>query len=138
MSLWTTKLVRHFIYTRFGVGYCRQRLRQLLHGLGFGLRLLRHRHLKANSDEQAAFRAELEGLLAGWPEDCELIFVDEATGRRHPTSTAWWCLVEDVPEVPTGDDHTKVHIHGAVAPRIGGTHYHVSPVLGQEEFAQFL
>jgi hypothetical protein len=107
-------------------------------GLGFRWRRLRHRLLKANPEEQAAFRAELEGLLAGWPEDGEMIFVDEATGRRHPTSTARWCLVEDVPEVPTGDDHTKVHIYGAVAPRIGGTHYHASPVLGLEECAQSL
>jgi transposase len=138
MSLWTTKLVRHFIYTRFGMKYCRERVRQALHELGFRLRRLRHRHLKAKSEEQAAFRAELAELLAEWPEDCELIFVDEATVRRHPTLTAQWCLVEDMPEVPTGDDHTKVHVYGAVAPLTGRTHYHVSPELGQEEFAHFL
>jgi transposase len=136
--LWTTKLVRHFIYTRFGRKYCRERVRQLLHKLGFRLRRLRYRHLRAKSEEQAAFRAELAELLAEWPEDCELICVDEATVRRHPTLTAQWCLVEDVPEVPTGDDHTKVHVYGAVAPLTGRTHYHVSPELGQEEFAQFL
>jgi hypothetical protein len=138
MSLWTTKLVRHFIYTRFGVDHCRERVRQLLHELGFRLRRLRHRHLKAKPEEQVAFRTELEELLAEWPEDCELIFVDEATVRRHPTLTAQWCVVEDVPEVPTGDDHTRVHVYGAVAPLTGRTHYHVSPMLGQEEFAQFL
>jgi transposase len=138
MSLWTTKLVRHFIYTHFGVEHCRERVRQLLHALGFRLRRLRHRHLKAKPEEQVAFRTELEELLAEWPEDCELIFVDEATVRRHPTLTAQWCVVEDVPEVPTGDDHTRVHVYGAVAPLTGRTHYHVSPTLGQEEFAQFL
>ncbi len=126
------------MYTRFGLEYCRERVRQLLHELGFRLRRLRHRHLKAKSEEQAAFRAELAALLAEWPEDGELIFVDEATVRRHPTLTAQWCLVEDVPEVPTGDDHTKVHVYGAVAPLTGRTHYHVSPELGQEEFAHFL
>jgi transposase len=47
-------------------------------------------------------------------------------------------LVDEVPEVPTGDDHTKVHVYGAVAPLSGRTHYHISPELGQEEFAQFL
>jgi hypothetical protein len=47
-------------------------------------------------------------------------------------------LVEDVPEVPTGDDHTKVHVYGAVAPLTGRTHYHSSHELGQGEFAQFL
>jgi DDE superfamily endonuclease/Winged helix-turn helix len=138
MSLWTTKLVRHFIYTRFGIEYCRERVRQVLHELGFRLRRLRHRHLRAKPDEQAAFVSELEVLLEEWPEDWELLFVDEATVRRHPTLTAQWSLVEAVPEVPTGDDHAKVHVYGAVAPRTGRTHYHVSPELGKGEFAQFL
>jgi transposase len=138
MSLWTTKLVRHFIYTHFGVGYCRERVRQLLHELGFRLRRLRHRHLKAHPEEQAAFRAELEESLVKWPADWELLFVDEATVRRHPTLTAQWCLVDEVPEVPTGDDHAKVHVYGAVAPLTGRTHYHVSPELGKGECAKFL
>jgi transposase len=77
MSLWTTKLVRHFIYTHFGIEYCRERVRQLLHELGFRLRRLRHRHLKANPEEQAAFRAELEELLVEWPADWELLFVED-------------------------------------------------------------
>ena len=93
MSLWTTKLVRHFIYTSFGMEHCRERVRQLLHELGFRLRRLRHRHLKANPEEQAACRAALEALLVEWPEDWELLVVDEATVRRHPTLTAQWCLV---------------------------------------------
>ncbi len=118
--------------------YCRERVRQVLHELGFRLRRLRHRHLKAKSEEQAAFRAEIEGLLQDWPEEWELLFVDEATVRRHPTLTAQWCLLEEIPEVPTGDDHTKVHVYGAVAPLTGRTHYHMSSDLGKGEFAQFL
>jgi transposase len=88
MSLWTTKLVRHFIYTHFGVEYCRERVRQLLHALGFRLRRLRHRHLKAKAEEQKAFSAELAALVEEWPDEWELLFVDEATVRRHPTLTA--------------------------------------------------
>jgi hypothetical protein len=102
MNRWTTKLVRHWIYTRFGVEYCRERVRQLLHELGFRLRRLRHCHLKAKAEEQAAFMGELEELLVAWPGDAELLFVDEATVRRHPTLTAQWCLVDDIPDVPTG------------------------------------
>src|ERR671924_76504 len=84
-SLWTTKLVRHFIYTRFGIEYGRERVRQVLHALGFRLRRLRHRHLKANPQEQAAFVRTLHEQLQAWPEGQELLFVDEATVRRHPT-----------------------------------------------------
>jgi transposase len=128
----------HFVYTRFGIEYCRERVRQLLHALGCRLRRRRHRHLKANPEEQAAFRVELEELLVEWPADWELLCVDEATVRRHPTLTAHWCLAEEVPEVPTGDDHTKVHVYGAVAPLTGRTHYHISPMLGKQEFVRFL
>ena len=113
-------------------------MRQLWHALGFRRRRLRHRHLKAKPAEQAAFRAELETLLAEWPEEWALLFVDEATVRRHPTLTAQWCLVDEVPEVPTGDDHTKVHVYGAVAPLTARTHYPISRELSQREFAQFL
>jgi transposase len=113
-------------------------VRQLLHALGFRLRRLRHRHLKAKAEEQAVFGAELQAWLEEWPEEWELICVDEATLRRHPTLTAQWCLVDEVPEVPTGDDHTKVQVYGAVAPLTGRTHYHISPALGKTEFAQFL
>ena len=138
MNLWTTKLVRHFIYTRFGVEYCRERVRQLLHTLGFRLRRLRHGHLKAKAEEQEGFIAELEALVAEWSEEWELLFVDEATVRRHPTLTAQWCLVDEVPEVPTGDDQTTVQVYGAVAPLTGQPHDHISPELGQGEFAPCL
>jgi transposase len=138
ISVWTTKLVRPFIYTRFGIESCRERVRQLLHALGFRRRRLRHCHLQAKPEEQAAFRTEMEKRVEAWPEDWELMFVDEATMHRHPTLTAQWCLVDEVPAVPTGDDHTKVYVYGAVAPLTGRTHYHISPELGKGEFAQFL
>jgi len=66
MGMWTTKLARHFIPTRFGIEYCRERVRQLLHELGFRWRRLRHRHLRTKMEEQAAFVSELETWLADW------------------------------------------------------------------------
>ena len=136
--MWATTWVRHFISTRLGVESCRERARQLLHELGCRLRRLRHRHLKAKPEEHAAFVAELAELVMDWPEDWELICVDEATIRRHPALTAQWCVVDEVPEVPTGDDHTKVPVYGAVAPLTGRPHDHIGPTLGQGEFAPCL
>jgi putative transposase len=131
-------LARHFIYTRFGVEDCRERVRQVLHQLGFRRRRLRHRHLKANPQAQAAFIAELHKRVAALPDNGQLLFVEEATVRRHPTLTAQWCRGEAVPEIPTGDDHTKVHVYGAVAPLTGRTHYRISSKLSKGEFASFL
>jgi hypothetical protein len=37
-----------------------------------------------------------------------------------------------------GDEHTTVHVYGAVAPLTGRTHYHVSPMLGRGALAQCL
>jgi transposase len=62
--------------------------------------------------------------------------VDEATVRRHPTLTSQGCLVEDVPEGPTGDDHPRGQVYGAVAPLTGCTHDPVSPTLGKGEVAR--
>ena len=61
-------MVRHFIYTRFGIEYSRERVRQVMPALGFRLRRLRPRHLKAKPEEQAALVAELEEVLMDWPE----------------------------------------------------------------------
>jgi hypothetical protein len=103
-------------YTRFGFESCRERVRQLLHELGFRLRRLRHRHLRAQREAQHTVVTVLEALLEDWPEDWELLFIDEATVRRHPTLTAQCCLVDEAPEAPAGDDHTTVHAYGEEAP----------------------
>ena len=58
--------------------------------------------------------------------------------RRHPTRTAQWCLVADIPEVPTGDEHTKGHVDGAIAPLTGRTPSHLGSVLGTGECAKFV
>jgi Winged helix-turn helix/DDE superfamily endonuclease len=138
MSLWTTTLVRHVLSPHCGIESCRERVRQVLHALGFRLRRLRPCHLKAKVEEQEAFVAELEEWLVEWPADWELLCVDEATVRRHPTLTAQWCVVDEVPEVPTGDDHAKVQVDGAVAPLTGRTHDPISPAVGKGECARFL
>ena len=131
-------MVRHFIYTRFGIEYSRERVRQVMPALGFRLRWLRPRHLKAKPEEQAALVAELEEVLVDWPEAWELRCVDEATVRRHPTLTAQWGLGDDVPEVPAGDDQAQVPVDGAVAPLTGRTHDHISPDLGKGDVAPCL
>jgi transposase len=82
--------------------------------------------------------AELEAWRVAWPQDAERLCVEEATVRRHPTRTAPWCVVDENPAVPTGDDHTTVHVYGAVAPLTGRTPYQISPTLGRGEFARFL
>jgi transposase len=138
MRVWTTTLVRHFLYTRVGIEYCREQVCQLLHELGVRRRRRRHRHLQVTPDEQAAFQTELEKLLEEWPEKWELICADEATVRRYPTLTAQGCLADEVPEVPTGDDRTTMQVYGPVAPLTGRTHDHISPELGKGEFAQCL
>ena len=138
MRWWTTTWVRHFIATRFGRENGRERVRQLLHELGFRLRRLRHRHLKAKPEAPSAFPAELEALVADWSEEWALIVVAEATVRRHPTLTAQWCVVDEVPAVPSGDDQTKGPVDGAVAPLAGRTPSQISPEVGTGEFAPFL
>jgi hypothetical protein len=52
--------------------------------------------------------------------------------------TAPWCVVDEVPDVPTGDDHTKMHVYGAVAPLTRRTHDHSSPELGPGALVKFL
>ena len=43
MRVWTTTWVRHFISTRFGIKYSRERVRQVVHALGVRLSVRRER-----------------------------------------------------------------------------------------------
>jgi hypothetical protein len=98
----------------------------------------RHRPRQAQPEAQAAFPAEWEQLWAEWPGDGELLVGDAATVRRQLTWTAQGGVVNEVPAVPTGDDHPTGQVSGAVAPRTGRPHDHISPVLGQGAFARCL
>jgi transposase len=138
MSLWATTLVPPFLYTRWGVEDGRERVRQLLPAWGVRLRRLRHPHWKAKPREPDAFVTDRALLLQDWPEDWEWLCVDEATVRRPPTLTAQWCLVDDVPAIPPGDEHTQGQVYGAVAPLPGQPPYRISPPLGQGELAMSL
>ena len=80
----------------------------------------------------------MNGLLEEWPEDWQFLFVDEATVWRHPTLSARGCLVDDVLEVLTGDDHRQVQVYRAVSPLTGRTHYRIRATLSKDHFAGFL
>jgi transposase len=134
---WTTKLVRHFLSPRLGIESGRERVRHVLHARGFRWRRLRHRHLNAKVEEQAAVRAELGALVAEWPEAWAWLGVDGATVRQQPTLTAPWGPVDEGPDVPTGDDPTTGQVDGAVAPLTGRTHDPVSHEWGQGDLAPF-
>ena len=136
--MWTPKWGRHFIARRLGLEYGRERVRPLLHARGGRRRRLRHRHLQAKPEEQAALVAALTVLLEEWPEDCERICVEEATIRCQPTLTAPWCVGDEVPEVPTGEAQTQGQVYGAAAPLTGRPHDPVRPMWGQDELAPFL
>jgi hypothetical protein len=86
----------------------------------------------------AVFVTEFEELLAEGTADWDLVRVDEATVRREPMLTAQSSLVDDVPEEPTDNDTTRVHVYSGVALLTGRTHYHISPELGKRGVAQFL
>ena len=132
----TTPGVRHCIAARFGSAS--ERGRQWRPGRGCRWRRLRPRHRRAQPGEQAAGARERRDLWAPWPADEAWRLIEEATVRRHPTLTAPWGLVDEGPDVPTGDDHTQVHVYGAVAPRPGRAHDPSSPELGRGEFATCL
>jgi hypothetical protein len=55
--------VRHVLSTRFGIVYCRERVRQILQALGCRWRRWRHWPLKAQPVAPAAFRTEMSTLL---------------------------------------------------------------------------
>jgi hypothetical protein len=111
--------VRPFLDTRVGSESGRARGRHRRPEVGFRRRRLRHRPLKAKPEAPAALQVELAARLAEGPEAWDLLCGEAAPVRRHPTLTAQWGVVEDVPEGPTGADPTTGPGYGAGAPRPG-------------------
>lgn len=54
--VWTTKLVQHIVYKKFGVSYVTMHIHRILKSLGFSLQKPRPQHLKANKRLQAQFK----------------------------------------------------------------------------------
>lgn len=139
MSTWTTSLMQHHLWIRFGVRICVETARLWFRRLDY--RLIFPRYLLLDADDkkvekgQQDIAALMDRAMRG---EIVLIFMDEATFRMVPTLTRIWAKKGSKPMIPTHDDKRKVVITGGTNPVAGKTHFRLSESASQEAALAFL
>ena len=139
MSTWTTSLMQHHLWIRFGVRVCVETARLWFRRLDY--RLIFPRYLLLDADKKEVQKAQqdiaalMDRALRG---EIILIFMDEATFRMVPTLTRIWAKKGSKPMIPTHDDKRKVVITGGTNPVSGKTHFYLSESASQEAALAFV
>jgi len=139
MSTWTTPLMQHHLWVRFGVAVCVETVRLWFRRLDY--RLIFPRYLLLDADEKKVQKAQqdiaalMDRAIRG---EIILIFMDEATFRMVPTLTRIWAKKGSKPMIPTHDDKRKVVITGGTNPVAGKTHFYLSDSASQRAALAFV
>ena len=93
LANWNWKLVKQFVWERYGIGLSRSSCLNYLHLLGFAFKRPKKRLLKADEGKREAFVA---GYAALW-EECQgtgarIFFADEAHFRADAKLRGKWVL----------------------------------------------
>jgi transposase len=139
MSTWTTSLMQHYLWIRFGIRVCVETVRLWFRRLDY--RLIFPRYLLLDADEKKVEKARKE--IAAFMDramrgEIILIFMDEAIFRMVPTLTRIWAKKGSKPMIPTHDDKGKVVITGGTNPVTGKTHFYLSESASQKAALAFV
>lgn len=136
-SNWSCKRIRAFIVERFVVKLSVERIRQLMHKLGFVLIKPSYKYVLADRNERNAFKRRIKRVFSALGTNDVLLFQDEASVKQHPTIIAKWALKGTKEFVGTLGNHAKVAVFGAISTR--GNFYHVkSKNINGKEFMRFV
>lgn len=134
-SNWTAKRIGGWIANKFRVILSAERIRQILHGIGFSYVKPTYSYIKADKKERKEFLAELNELIG---RNELAVFEDESTVDHHPTLHGMWVLKGAKPKVKTFGTHAKRHVFAAVVPSTGEHVSMVAKRLTAKTFVSFL
>jgi len=138
-SGWTISLMRHHLWTHFGISVCIETVRQCFLKVGYSLIVPRYFLLEANEKEVEEFQQQISQLLEKAKQgEIVLIFMDESTFKMVPTLTRMWAKKGSKPTIPTYDDKRQIVITGGTNPVTGKTHFYLSANANQEAALAFL
>jgi len=136
---WTIPLMALRIQAAYQVTLCLERVRQLVHQLGFVL--VRPRHQSRLPDPKQVQQAErdIEAFYAQAKRGEILLFYqDEARLSRFPTITRMWVRKGTQYQIPTEDDHTTFWTYAVSNPLTGKVHYRIEDPFSGEGFRRLL
>ena len=139
MSTWTTSLMQHHLWVRFGIAVCVETMRLWFRRLDYRLIFPRYLLLDADKKKVQKGRQDIAGFMdRAIRGGFILIFMDEATFRMVPTLTRIWAKKGSKPVIPTHDDKRKVVITGGTNPVTGKTHFYLSKSASQKAALAFV
>jgi transposase len=133
-SNWTIDRITNWIVDKFDVKLCAERIRQILHSIGFSYVKPIFSYIRANKTDKQRFLGEFMQCI----KNNELfMFEDESTVDHHPTLHGMWVLKRTKPKVRTFGTHAKRHVFSAVNPLTGDKVSMVTKRLTAERFVKF-
>ena len=134
-SNWTVQRIAGWIAERFHIALSAERVRQILHRIGFSYVKPTYRYLQAEGLEKAQFACDLRMCRENQEA---LVFEDESSVDSHPGTHGMWVLKGTKPKVPTFGTHVKRHVFAAVNPATGTVVSKVSKRLTAKAFVGFV
>lgn len=137
-SNWNCKNLSWWIKKKFFVSLCAERIRQILHDLGFVLIKPSYRYVLADKYERKRFLRRFRRKFTGLTKHDLLMFLDEASVKQHPNVQPKWALQGSKEFVCTYGNHAKIHVFGAISHVLGKAFHIKSKKLNSDVFIVFV
>jgi len=134
-SNWTLGRLTDWITGRFGAPLSGERIRQILHGMGFSYVRPTYSYILAERKERRAFLSDFREVVSSGET---VLFEDESTVSQHPSLHGIWVLKGTKAKIKTFGNHAKRHVFAAVNPAIGKAVSMVTRRLTADAFIGFL
>ncbi len=137
-SNWNCKNLSWWVKKKFSVSLCAERIRQILHVLGFVLLKPSYRYVLADKTERKGFLMRFRRKFSKLTNNDMLMFLDEASVKQHPDLQPKWVLSGSKEFVETLGNHAKVHVLGAINHTLGKAFHIKSKKLNSDVFIEFV
>jgi len=134
-SNWNLGRLANWIAGKFGVLLTNERIRQILHCIGFSYIKPTYSYILADRRERNAFLADFKEVAK---DSRVFMFEDESTVEQHPSLHGMWVLKGTKAKIRTFGNHIKRHVFAAVNPITGKAVSMVTKRLTAEAFIGFL
>ncbi len=134
-SNWTVDRVTKWVAEKFGVLLSDERIRQLLHFIGFSYVKPIYSYIMADKKERKAFLSDFNEIANSGEA---FMFEDESTVDQHPSTHGMWVMKGAKAKIRTFGNHVKRHVFVAVNPATGKVVSMVAKRLTANAFIRFL
>jgi len=137
-SNWNCKNLSWFVKQKFLVSLCAERIRQILHELGFVLLKPSYKYVLADTRERMGFLRRFKRKFKKLKKDDMLMFLDEASVKQHPNIQPKWSLKGAKEFIGTFGNHAKINVFGAISHELGKAFHMKSKKLNSDMFMKFV